>query len=429
MEVETNNKQPAAGGRNDDDTMTEHRGAFRGGTDSVDHQEEDVDMDDEEGGENDGEEIDQKDGDSDEEDSGDKEQEINGQHAKHPPNTAQRRRHPPKIFDDAITILVPLEVTADLKVAVKHTREKRIKAIFKLFPSIQKQIKKSDKTADEDAEVDGEENDEESKAEEKSSASSKVRKKLENIPQPERFGSVLDYLEAKYVKGVMLDENGDEDDADLEDRSEGQGSVYSKDSFLDDTDLQRDVAEQVMATSTLTKLELEEDDGEFFVNVGNLEVENDEYGEQYDPILDKENAANKKKRKKAATPKAATSTAKNATADPPKKKKAKEGAVAAAAVVTGKEAPGSAKSKKSNGLASTVKTKMSAKKEGSKQAKNTESAKVARAAKKRVDTLHKKIVGLIKKLTDEDLPKKHTKLKVALTCPSNKKPGDDITFT
>jgi len=139
--------------------------------------------------------------------------------------------------------------------------------------------------------------DEEENAREKNDKQqpSNKRKKLENVPQPDQFGSVLDYLEAKYVKGVMLEE---EDNAPiLDDKSEGQGSVYSKDSFLDDTDLQRDVAEQVMASTTLTKLELEHEDGDFFVNVGNLEVENDDYGENYDPLQDKENKTTKKRKK------------------------------------------------------------------------------------------------------------------------------------
>jgi hypothetical protein len=38
-------------------------------------------------------------------------------------------------------------------------------------------------------------------------------------------------------------------------------------------------------------------------------------------------------------------------------------------------------------------------------------------------------VASIKKMSDEELPRRRTKLKVALTCPPNKKPGDDITFT
>jgi len=234
------------------------------------------------------------------------------------------------------------------------------------------------------------------------------KKKMENVPQPDQFGSVLDYLEAKYVKGVMLEE--DDDDAPiLDDRSEGQGSVYSKDSFLDDTDLQRDVAEQVMASTTLTKLELEHEDGDFFVNVGNLEVQNDDYGENYDPLQDKENKTTKKRKK---PPTNVSSSKLSDTKTPNKNKKTKT-------ELPNKKEPTSAKSKKSTGAATSIKSK-------SPQDKTLKLA--AKKAKAHSDSLFKKAVVLIKKLTPENLPRLKTKQKVALKCPKNKKPGDDITF-
>ena len=322
----------------------------------------------------------------------------------------KQRYHTPKIFQDAITVLIPLDVTADLKIAIKKTRAKRITSIYKKFPSLLKEAKKIDEKNslkdDDDPMVD---DDEEENAKEKDDKQPQnKRKKMENVPQPEQFGSVLDYLEAKYVKGVMLE---DEDDAPiLDDKSEGQGSVYSKDSFLDDTDLQRDVAEQVMASTTLTKLELEHEDGDFFVNVGTLEVENDDYGENYDPLQDKENKTTKKRKKSSAA--VASKDTSGASTPAPKTKKTKT-------EQQNKKEPTSAKSKKST--SSTASTK-------SKKTKDKALKLAAKKSKSHSDSLFKKASVMIKKLTAEELPKLKTKLKVALKCPKKKKPGDDITF-
>lgn len=313
-----------------------------------------------------------------------------------------QRQH--KIFQDAISVVIPLNVTADLKIAIQRTRAKRIMSIYKRFPSLKKNEKKTQEEKKDDPML--EEDDEENK-EKGSKAQTKKQKKLEHVPQPSQYGSVLDYLEAKYVKGVML---GDEDEGggSMDDKSEGQGSVYSGASFLDDTDLQRDVAEQVMATTTLTKLELEEDDADFFVNVGNLEIEGNEYGEHYDPLQDKENATTKK-RKKSQTG-SSTST--------PKSKKKKQT----------KEVPDSAKSKKSTTASTSTKKKTTPKKAENSEEKKRLLAE-AKKAKVKSEKLYKKVVTMIKEMSKEELPRRRTKLKVALTCPSNKKPGDDITFT
>jgi hypothetical protein len=317
----------------------------------------------------------------------------------------KQRYHTPKIFQDAITVFIPLDVTADLKIAIKKTRTKRITSIFKRFPSLKKEAKNLDENNNDPILDDDEE---ENPRDKDDKQPPKKRKKLENVPHPDQFGSVLDYLEAKYVKGVMLEE---EDDAPIldDDKSEGQGSVYSKDSFLDDTDLQRDVAEQVMASTTLTKLELEHEDGDFFVNVGNLEVENNDYGENYDPLQDKENKITKKRKKSSAT---VTTTKTSEPKTPAEKTKKTE-------QTNKKKEPTSAKSKKSTASVATTKSKKT-------QDKGLKLA--AKKAKSQSDSLFKKASTMIKKLTPENLPKLKTKLKVALKCPKNKKPGDDITF-
>jgi hypothetical protein len=176
---------------------------------------------------------------------------------------------------------------------------------------------------------------------------------------------------------------------------------------LDDTDLQRDVAEQVMASTTMTKLELEEDDADFFVNVGNLEVEDNEYGDQYDPLEDKEQTT--KKRKKAAPAKPGE----------PAKKKAKQDELDKST----KSKSSVASKKKKPSLGSTA---GSTKEDTEEKKKKTKAAKEAKAM---AEKYFKKFAKLVKALTEDELPRRKTKRKVALTCPPNKKPGDDITFT
>ena len=164
----------------------------------------------------------------------------------------RKSRPTPKIFFDAVTVVIPLNVTADLKLAMQHTRNKRIQSIYKRFPTLKKAAKtwknqhssqdddnnsKADDAMDEDDEAAKDPNAEPSKVDgkENNKPNKKKKKILAHVPQPEQYGSVLDYLEAKYVRGVML---GDEeaDGESMDDKSEGQGSVYSQGSFLDDTD-------------------------------------------------------------------------------------------------------------------------------------------------------------------------------------------------
>ena len=325
-----------------------------------------------------------------------------------PAESPKQRYHTPKIYQDAITVLIPLDVTADLKIAIKKTRAKRIASIYKRFPSLQNQAKNDDENNNQKDPDDPMDEDEEDNAKEQAP---KKKRKLENVPQPDQFGSVLDYLEAKYVKGVMLDEDDDAGPILDDEKSEGQGSVYSKDSFLDDTDLQRDVAEQVMASTTLTKLELEHEDGDFFVNVGNLEVENDDYGENYDPLQDKENKTTKKRKKPTAastTPKAATDPKTPAKTD----KKAEP--------TNKKKEPASVKSIKSTTSASSAKSKKPPVDKALKMA--------AKKAKANADKLMKRVTMYVNKLTEKDLPRVQLKETVILRCPKNKKPGDNITF-
>jgi hypothetical protein len=319
----------------------------------------------------------------------------------------KHRQH--KIFQDTISVLIPIDVTADLKISIQKTRTKRIESIYKRFPSLKKEIKKSSDDENDEPMLDDEDEDNKETTKEKDLGKNPVKKKkpLAHVPQPSQYGSVLDYLEAKYVKGVMLGDEEEDGEGVLDDNTEGAGSVYSGGSFLDDDDLQRDVAEQVMASTTMTKLELEEEDADFFVNVGNLEVEDNEYGDQYDPLEDKEQTT--KKRKKAASAKPGE----------PAKKRVKQDDLD--------------KSTKSKASVTSKKNKTSLGSTAASTKEDTEEkkkkAKVAKEAKVVAEKYFKKFGKMVKALTEDELPRRKTKRKVALTCPPNKKPGDDITFT
>ncbi|CAJ1966846.1 unnamed protein product [Cylindrotheca closterium] len=320
--------------------------------------------------------------------------------------SSKHYHHVPKIFRDSISVLVPIDVRADLKIAIQKTRQKRIQGIYKQFPSLRKEPEK----ASQEEGMAADEDDDEGEKAETNEKEKKIKKQTDSdvpaqVPLREQYGSVIDYLEAKYAKGVMLEDEDEEEVVD--DGSGGQGSVYSEGSFLDDTGLQRDVAEQVMANTTLTKLELEEDDADFFVNVGNLEVEGNDYGENYDPTQDKDSRTAKKRKKPTASSSAAAGT---------KQKKLKPDSVSdnskgkKTASSTGKKAPGDVKG-------------VSAPDEAT-----SDPEAAAKAAKDKIDGLFKRMVAIIKKIRKEDLPRRKTTAKVSLVCPEDKKPGDSITF-
>jgi hypothetical protein len=335
--------------------------------------------------------------------------------------TRRKTRPSPKYLRDAITVDIPLSVTADLKIAIQRTRSKRIRSLYKAYPSLKKVFKKplqcdDGSKADDPMDEDELSNKDPAEEKENNKPSKKKKKKiLAHVPQPEQYGSVVDYLEAKYVRGVMLADE-EADGGSVGDGSEGAGSIYSGGSFLDDTDLQRDVAEQVMANTTLTKLELEDDDGEFFVNVGNLEVEDNQYGEDYDPAQDREAVkATKKRRNVQSVNDASKSTIK-------KKKTGKDGEEDVLAK--------SSTSKKSTNSTGTQKKKLTGngKKEGDDVETKHENV-AATEAKKKSDELLSDLSVAIKKMTKEELPRRKKNLTVSLTCPANKNPGDTVTFT
>ena len=121
------------------------------------------------------------------------------------------------IFQDAITVNIPIGVTADLGVALRRTRNKRITALYQAYPSLKKTEKEGSDEDDEDGgesdemEGTGDSGDGDGATEKKKKPKKDKKPKISNdlVPQREQFGSIMDYLEAKYTRGVMIH---DEDD-------------------------------------------------------------------------------------------------------------------------------------------------------------------------------------------------------------------------
>ncbi len=196
-------------------------------------------------------------------------------------NSKRKSRKPP--VKDTVTVLIPLHVTADLGVAMRCTRAKRTRKLRELYPELadaaagHSKRGKDAKQAEVEGDDSGDDDDEEEegdKAKGKADGGgddSSSRGDLSPTPSAaggmrrEDYGSVLDYLEAKYVRGVQIgglealddgdgggkDKTGKNKAAEADDYS-GEGSVYSDecsdDGFLDDSMLRHEVVEQVMAT-------------------------------------------------------------------------------------------------------------------------------------------------------------------------------------
>jgi hypothetical protein len=395
------------------------------------------------------------------------------------------------LFQDAITVTIPMNVTVDLGVAIRRTRAKRIDAIYKAFPSLKQDHERSDDDDDDDEDDEEEEEDEEKTSDNEGevsgdAANKKSKKKTnkdkkqesnnrssDNVPQRHEFGSIMDYLEAKYVRGVMLQEEsdsqegeeGDKDESGIKkDDDEGEGSVYSESSFINDTDLQRDIAEQVLAQTTTTKVELEGDD-DFFVNVGDLVVQESEMThENYDPLDDNPKIPKpSKKRKKPSAPTTATTKESKQMSPPAKKSKPLVAKKKKSEETKGnkKKEPekSTKKAKEPVTTASPKKTKAASpkapppvkeQKNESDDASSDGALEASAANKKPVKKSNDELIRLqataiqyrtvvekrfgvlkkmIKELTKEHLPRRPPlKSKVTITCPPTKKEGDEVTF-
>lgn len=431
-----------------------------------------------------------------------------------------------KLPRDSILAYIPLGVTADLGVAMRRVRPKRIARLKSLHPSLFEKknefVGAGGATAAEDsgAEVsrsDGDESDNEESSQQKKKKKETEALGISRVPQRDQFGSVLDYLEAKYVKGVMIEDlderirekkkqrkmqeadGGDiamtrKNGSDVENNmsvlsDSAAGSCYSDDSggFINDSELQSEVAQQVRASSAYgtTKIEAEaaanrkekigdpndggsDDDHAFFVNVGDLEMEDGYVDHDLDEVEGWMDAAVKEKgKKRKRAPKENSSSSKDAVKPKPITKKTKN---SSEKPKKRKSKPSSKKAQTSKNLddtSQTIKAEKLKKKKKLEEEKDTGSndsdnehlcdlrakksdvkeketkknlkmtlidvAKKEAAELKTISNkLYKTCVVQIKKMKEEHLPRKPRsggKVKVSITVPANKKGGDTITFS
>lgn len=482
----------------------------------------------------------------------------------------RQHKHPSSI-KDTVLVYIPMDVTADLGIAMRRTREKRLKKIRAIYPSLvpeddddafptnNNHRHDDDRDSNDKKEDNGDKEDNLSLENDNDNFNSSSKKKIKPsklndtnmnmaIPKREHYGSVLDYLEAKYVRGVMLDDideklqrkkelkrkerrkkkqqqreekkqkaakeknensgsssvvsnendrslgssmgsDGDDHNSLISDSDDGTGSCYSDASgFLDDSLLRTSVAEQVMASSSYgaTRIEAESrksskrnaadldqdaenfnvDDG-FFVNVGDLEMvdgydDADAADIDFD-MLDSSKNKKKNKNKKKDKEKTHTTTHKpkdSSSSTAKDKKKHKDSNVAADSVTSSNvkkrknSTSSTSSSTKGTGVvssSSSPKKKIKKEKKPDKQTKHKstdESEKEKKkpelppevqairdecdVLKKEMKRLYQLVVKEIKKLPPENFPRKKKKkkemIKVSITIPQSKKPGDEIQF-
>eukprot|EP00555_Chaetoceros_dichaeta_P004721 CAMPEP_0198254164 /NCGR_PEP_ID=MMETSP1447-20131203/4529_1 /TAXON_ID=420782 /ORGANISM="Chaetoceros dichaeta, Strain CCMP1751" /LENGTH=624 /DNA_ID=CAMNT_0043940127 /DNA_START=25 /DNA_END=1899 /DNA_ORIENTATION=+ len=445
----------------------------------------------------------------------------------------------PKLPRDSVLAYIPLTVTADLGVAMRRVRPKRIARLKSLYPSLFEKknelIGASGTTAaaeDSGAEVsrsDGDESDNEKSSHQKRKKEETEPLDISRVPQRDQFGSVLDYLEAKYVKGVMIEDlderirqkkkqrkkqvaqagdrtSMDKNGSDVENNmsvlsDSAAGSCYSDDSggFINDSELQSEVAQQVRASSAYgtTKIEAEaaanrkektgdandddggsDDDHAFFVNVGDLEMEDGYVDNDFDEVEGwMDTAVKEKGKKRKRAPKDNLSPLKETLKSKPSVKKSKK-----EINEKPKKLKSKSNSKKTQASKNTENTNQTVKSEKPKKKKKMEkdiesnesdteplsdvvqgkkadakekepkkadakekepkktlkmtlidvAKKEATELKKKSNKLYKKCVVQIKKMKEEHLPRKPKsggKVKVSITVPANKKGGDSITFS
>lgn len=239
----------------------------------------------------------------------------------------RRRKCPSK---DTILISVPLHITADLGVAIRRTRKKREARIKRWLAEETAGEEQKPQIADDSAKQKDIQRDQNDGEELLGSDDDDDDNNEGPTISKEQYGSVLDYLEAKYVRGVSIaqynshgervkrvtnnnnSQQSDKDDQDDEEEimydsdQDNNRSVYGdNDGFIDDSMLQEEVVDQVFASDSYgkTKIEMEAkrrrkehlegndkdddndekeedfsevesdfDDG-FFVNIGDLEME------------------------------------------------------------------------------------------------------------------------------------------------------------
>jgi hypothetical protein len=404
------------------------------------------------------------------------------------------------LCQDTILVHIPMNQTADLGLVLSSARTKRRRLIQENFPwvtsstgatedslAVTNSGSHDDEEDDEDDHPskkrprtdDGAENLENGSQKKKKNGSVE-RKSLPGtlqVPRREDFNNMVDYLEAKYVQGVVVSERTmggiahhrrknqqDQDHSDHE-STEGEGSVYSQDSFFDDTDLQRTVAEQVLAQTTTTTLEAQGEQ-DFFVNVGELEVEENDHArpEMLLPSETDKKAANlvvRKRKKPSAVATSTTPTSSSKTSAAPKKgeaqgakKKMPEMASKAKSnpevmkktVPKNSEIPKRKEGDPTRASPAVAKSKSvpvvvkeepkvvssssgSAKKKSANADLNQKLKRESLKKERQMKALLTKVVDLVHAMAVDNLPRATTKEWVSVAMPANTKPGDSITFT
>eukprot|EP00804_Cyclotella_cryptica_P004117 CCRYP_016853-RB/>CCRYP_016853-RB protein AED:0.02 eAED:0.02 QI:102/1/1/1/1/1/2/489/587 len=203
-----------------------------------------------------------------------------------PSRTRKRMKKCPA--KDSILIHVPLHVTADLGVAMRRTRRKRVRRIQRWVESVTEKGEETEKavvgeTTKNPLSLDKKGTDEsvsdndEGKKERRSSLDIDDDESNVGPPRREQYGSVLDYLEAKYVRGVVIadyDANGErvkrkksewsgkeksESDEVSDSDQDNNRSCYGDDDFIDDSLLEEEVVDQVFASDSYGKTKIEDE--------------------------------------------------------------------------------------------------------------------------------------------------------------------------
>ena len=407
-----------------------------------------------------------------------------------------------------IRVRVPDNVTVDLGEIMRSLRKRRLAQLKKIYPQMDlPEMGKATKATDVETDI-------VKSPQEKSNGKFRPSKEKDtgndfrlsnSVVSKDRFGSVLDYLEAKYVKGVMVagerqkkmkkknkDSSENEDESVMSSESEA-GSCYSDgNSFIDDSELKSEVAQQVMTSSAYgtTRVEaeggkggddkpLKGDDNAFFVNVGDLEMA-DGWESEQDWKMEDEVLGKKKKKKKTMKKRNPSqiekSNTKNKRVDTPPKQQLSSSKKRRRPEKTSPKKNSVTKNKivkkrnnsvdTSTVVSSTSKGKTNKKikkpKRESKQVSEEDASgsgddqsngnasdssssreevkedpKIQKMKQKSIQSYktmrkhYKKVLNDIKNLTEEHLPrkpKKNKKVKVSIVVPQNKKAGDMITF-
>jgi len=315
-------------------------------------------------------------------------------------------------ISDTILVTIPIGVTADLGIAMRRCRDKRLRKMKDLYPYLFENGSQG------------------SSADEDKSPKKKQKRKYgsELVPQREEYGHMLDYLEAKYVQGVMVPEvdakKVDDPKSVSDSSSGGAGSCYSDASgFVDDSLLRNEVAEQVLASSSYGATKIEEEtkkekgkEDSFFVNVGDLEMA--EGYDEKDVDIDFNEVQRSKKKLKMRNKKKLIKTEGQVA-----KKKIK--------VATTTEAPSVSSMSSTNIKPSKTKNigeKIQFHVNKKVQILNQRSGELKQIQLKMYKIVKKKI----HQMPADYLPRKQEKnemIKVSITIPQNKSAGDDITFS